>query len=99
MTDYIVCYDISDPRRLARVHRALKRQATPIQYSVFLLQGTERQLQDCLQKIELLIDRHTDDVRAYPLPQRGLRLSLGPSVMPGGTLWSELPAQWHAADE
>jgi len=32
---YLVCYDIRDPRRLHRVHRAMKGYGEPWQYSVF----------------------------------------------------------------
>ncbi len=33
---YVIAYDITDPRRLARVHRELREAAFPVQYSVFL---------------------------------------------------------------
>ena len=32
---YLIAYDIADPKRLSRVHRALKREGLPVQYSVF----------------------------------------------------------------
>ena len=84
MSDYIICYDIANPRRLARIHRALKKQALAVQYSVFLFSGTEVQLQRCLAQLQALMDERYDDIRAYPLPQRGLRLVLGASVLPDG---------------
>ena len=96
MNEYIICYDICDPKRLARIHRALKVQATALQYSVFLLTGTQAQLQRCLVQLERLMDPQCDDIRAYPLPKRGLRIVLGPRVMPEGVLWSALPASWQA---
>ena len=34
-TRYIVCYDISDPRRLRRVHKTMRGYGEPLQYSVF----------------------------------------------------------------
>ena len=33
---YLITYDISDKRRLQRVHRLLKSQAIAMQYSVFI---------------------------------------------------------------
>ena len=44
MSEYLVSYDICAPRRLVRVHRLLRREATALQYSVFLFSGSERQL-------------------------------------------------------
>lgn len=87
MSDYIICYDIANPRRLGRVHRALKRLATPLQYSVFLFTGSEQQLQRCLDQLESIIDSRADDLRAYPLPTRGLRYSQGTGAIPEGILW------------
>lgn len=99
MRDYIICYDIAHPRRLGRIHRALKKLATPVQYSVFLFTGSEEQLQRCLTQLQHLMDPHQDDIRAYPLPQRGLRLVLGPSVLPEGVLLSSLPADWQGTSQ
>lgn len=31
---HLVCYDIRDPKRLLRVHRFLRSQGFPLQYSV-----------------------------------------------------------------
>ncbi len=33
--EFIISYDIADPKRLSRIHRMLKRLAMPLQYSVF----------------------------------------------------------------
>lgn len=89
MREYIICYDITDPRRLGRIHRTLKKRALPVQYSVFWFTGTTEQLALCLASLEALMDPATDDIRAYPLPQRGLRLALGPGALPGGILWGQ----------
>ena len=88
---YIICYDICDPHRLGRIHRALKRQAIAVQYSVFLFSGTPDQLKCCMDELKELMDTRKDDIRAYPLPKRGLRLIFGPPVLPEGILWSGLP--------
>lgn len=96
MADYIICYDIANPRRLGRIHRALKKQALAVQYSVFLFSGTEEALQRCLAHLEGLMDAHQDDIRAYPLPQRGLRWVLGATVLPQGIVLGSLPADWQS---
>ena len=63
---WIIGYDITDPRRLGRVHRAMVNRATPIEYSIFLFIGDERQVAECLAAVDTLIDGKTDDVRCYP---------------------------------
>jgi len=43
-TCYIIAYDISDPKRLRRVHRTMRGYGDPLQYSVFrcILSPSER---------------------------------------------------------
>ena len=99
MTEYLICYDIGCPRRLGRIHRTLKRQAMALQYSVFLFSGTPQQLERCLTELERLMDKHEDDIRAYPLPARGLRLCQGKVLLPEGIYWSGLPQAWQSTPE
>lgn len=91
MPRFIVGYDISSPKRLARVHRAMMNFAAPIQYSIFLLEGTQAEMQRCLDRIRLLIDLKEDDVRCYQLPKRGFQCRLGKPVMPRGIIWTAFP--------
>lgn len=95
MTETLICYDIANPRRLGRVHRYLKRHACAVQYSVFLFTGTREQLERCLAQLEKLMEPKEDDIRAYPLPQRGYRLSVGKSTLPEGIHWAGLPPAWQ----
>ena len=94
MSDFLICYDITDPRRLARLHRFLKKRAAPLQYSVFLMTGDDRTLERCMNDAATLIDPVTDVLRAYPLPKRGLRARLGTPCLPPGIQWSGLPSAW-----
>ena len=96
-TDYVICYDICNPRRLGRIHRALPRRAMALQYSVFLFTGSPQQLQRCLDELETLMDKREDDIRAYPLPERGLRQRLGKPLLPSGIQLSGLPLAWQNA--
>jgi len=66
---YLVAYDISDPKRLTRVHRFLKERALALQYSVFVLEGSEELRQTVQRGIEARIDPVRDDVRMYALPE------------------------------
>lgn len=94
MTDYVICYDISHPKRLGRVFRFLKKCAVPLQYSVFLFTGDDRQLDRCLTQAAQFIDTKQDDLRAYPLPARGFKARLGKAALPEGIQWSGLPVAW-----
>ena len=96
MSEYLVSYDICQPRRLARVHRLLRQEATALQYSVFLFSGSDAQLDRLLDRIARLIEPKEDDVRAWPVPARGVRLRIGAPPLPAGIYWSALPAPWQA---
>lgn len=87
---WLVAYDITDKRRLARLHRFLKKRAVPVQYSVFYFEGSTVQLQRLLRDIAELIDASSDDVRAYPLPHDPQVSTLGRGSLPlTGVLLSE----------
>jgi len=89
---FVIGYDIASPRRLGRVHREILKHACPLEYSVFLLVGTERAKEACLAEMARLIDTDEDDVRCYPLPGRGLQVRIGRATLPQGIQWTGLPA-------
>lgn len=67
---FLVCYDIANVKRLSRVHRYLKSQGLPIQYSVFTVELTKKKLTTLLSALQALIHPREDDVRCYALPAR-----------------------------
>lgn len=68
---WLLAYDIADIKRLARVHRYIKKYAIPLQYSVFALQCHHRQIAAHMADLQTMINPSFDDVRAYCLPERG----------------------------
>jgi CRISPR-associated protein Cas2 len=82
--NWLIAYDIADPRRLARVHRYLKGHAIPVQYSVFVLHGNQIMLERVLSGIAERIAPHADDVRAYHLPNCCEVTMLGRQSFPEG---------------
>ncbi len=66
--NYLVCYDIRDPRRLTRVYKLLKGIGLHIQYSVFHCSLSWPNLLELKEKLKELIDENDDDIRIYPLP-------------------------------
>jgi CRISPR-associated protein Cas2 len=79
---WLVTYDIVEPRNLARVFKLLKKNGFPVQYSVFLVQGSAAQIGNLMVQIAKLIDAKADDVRAYRLPENGWTASLGAGILP-----------------
>ena len=68
---YLIGYDISDEKRLQKIHKKMVKYATPIQYSIFLLDGTRKELQICIDDILTILNKKQDDLRVYPLPMNG----------------------------
>jgi CRISPR-associated protein Cas2 len=66
--NYLICYDIRDEKRLARVYRTMKQVGAHIQYSVFHCRLTWPELLQLKGTLKALIKEDEDDVRVYPLP-------------------------------
>jgi CRISPR-associated protein Cas2 len=96
-SDFLIAYDITCPRRLARMHRYLTKVAVPIEYSVFFVTGEIGWIMDILAEAANMIDKRSDDLRCYPLPGRGLKTRLGRATLPQGVFYSDLPAAWMGA--
>jgi CRISPR-associated protein Cas2 len=83
---WLIAYDITDPRRLGRVHRYLKGEAVPIQYSVFATNTSANGIRRVRDALENKIDPRRDDVRIYLLPQSLDISHIGLSFLPEGLL-------------
>jgi CRISPR-associated protein Cas2 len=81
---HIITYDIGNPRRLRRIHRYLKKQAMPIQYSVFLIECDALQLKQVRDELEEMINPKQDDIRIYTLPLKPVIMTLGQQYMARG---------------
>jgi len=88
---WLVCYDIADPKRLARVHRCLRERAFQLQYSVFVLETDPKGLNALLRDLARLIAPRQDDIRCYPLRTRGSITSHGRRSLPEGVV-ARIPA-------
>lgn len=84
--NWIVAYDIREPRRLSRLHRHLKKVAIPLQYSVFLAHETRTGIEALVKEIEDIIETREDDVRIYRIPKRTELIFVGRKVLPDGIL-------------
>lgn len=90
---HLLCYDIADPKRLAKVHRHIKTHAIPVQYSVYLISLTPHKREELLKALNHLINPREDDIRLYPLPNTPHWSNWGKPILPDGlNLSSPLPS-------
>jgi CRISPR-associated protein Cas2 len=82
--NWLVSYDIADPRRLHRVHRLLSARAVPVQYSVFATRASSAKLGELRAELSRLIHRAEDDVRIYPIPEPAELVVYGRKAVPDG---------------
>lgn len=64
---YVVSYDIMEPKRLCRVHRAMKGFGEPIHYSVFRCDLTPKGRVEMVEALKDLIKRNEDRVMIIDL--------------------------------
>lgn len=74
---YLVCYDITDEKRLTKVYRFMKERGLHLQYSVFYCILTREELVELKNSLSKLIHPRYDDVRIYPLPKNALVAVVG----------------------
>lgn len=59
---YLVCYDVSDDRRLRRVFKTMRGWGDHLQYSVFRCELSRRELQELLAALDQEIHHSEDQV-------------------------------------
>lgn len=86
---YLVCYDISDDKRLARVAKTMRGYGERVQYSVFECQLNARDLARCRADLSKVIDHRKDQV---------IFVDLGPSEGRGDRVIVSLGRAYSAID-
>ncbi|HHW7506427.1 TPA: CRISPR-associated endonuclease Cas2 [Mannheimia haemolytica] len=89
--NYLIGYDITEPKRLQKVHQRLIKYATAIQYSVFLFEGTSNGLKNCLDDILEILDKKEDDLRVYIISKGLNQWQFGKPIFPEGIIWTGFP--------
>ena len=64
---FVVAYDICEPRRLRRVAKRLEQSAVRVQKSVFIFEGSRRELDAISADLMCLIDIAEDRIQAWPV--------------------------------
>ena len=77
--DFLICYDIADKKRVGKIGKLVERNALRIQRSVYFYeQVSKEELTFLIEKILILLDKETDDLRIYTIRNKGI--SLGEAV-------------------
>ena len=88
-TSYIVCYDISDDKRLRKVFQTMRNYGDHLQLSVFECQFTAMDLARCRAELAEIINHQEDQV---------LFVSLGPAEGRGDRVITALGRPYTAVD-
>ena len=65
MACFVLCYDISDKKRLQKLHRLVSNHLIQIQYSVYYGEVSTEDMDILIQNIQKIIHKTQDDVRVY----------------------------------
>ncbi|HOK47191.1 MAG TPA: CRISPR-associated endonuclease Cas2 [Bryobacteraceae bacterium] len=86
---WLAAYDVSDPKRLARVHNFLRGRMAAVQYSVFGGPLNAAGVRSVVGGLCGLIDFQEDDLRLYPLPECCEAAALGRCSLPEGVVLAD----------
>ena len=84
---FLICYDICDPKRLRRVHKTVRDVGTPVQFSVFLADLKQVELDTLIEKLSRLIEASEDKVNFYHLTAAKEKICLGLPALSGDVLF------------
>ncbi|SHK23684.1 MULTISPECIES: CRISPR-associated endonuclease Cas2 [Desulfatibacillum] len=66
----IVAYDITDPKRLAKVAKTMEDYGTRVQKSIFEVEADARIFFLMKKRLESIIDPKTDGIKYFPLCEK-----------------------------
>ena len=65
--NYLIAYDIREPKRLNRVHYFISKKAIALQRSVFFIKANPSEIKSITGGLLERADTQEDDIRLYPL--------------------------------
>ena len=73
--DYLICYDISDKKRVAKIAKKIEKKAFRIQKSIYLFDNaTKDELSELLDEVLKIFNKKQDDLRVYIIKDKGVKL-------------------------
>ncbi len=71
----MICYDISDVKRLGKIGKRVEKRALRIQKSIYLFDAaTKEELKELIDDVMKVFDEKKDDLRIYLIKDKGLHL-------------------------
>lgn len=73
--DFLICYDVSDEKRLKKIAKIIEQEAIRIQRSVYFYEQVDKKELNILIKSVLeVLDEKLDDLRIYTIKDKGIYL-------------------------
>jgi len=75
--DFLICYDISDKKRLQKIGKLVEKKALRIQKSIYLFdKATKDELNQLIENIMKVFDEKKDDLRIYEIKDKGIKMGI-----------------------
>lgn len=65
--NYLICYDICDPKRLRRIAKELEMMGIRVQYSFFELSIPDEMLNELVSRLKRIMNFNEDKLYVYPI--------------------------------
>lgn len=73
--DFLICYDIADEKRVAKIGKLIEKEALRIQRSVYFYEQVSKdELSVLVDRVLTLLDEEVDDLRIYTIRNKGIAL-------------------------
>lgn len=86
----LVIYDVRDPKRLRRTHKTMKAWGVALQYSVFRVRGTQREIERMRFELAQILEPEDALMIARLCDSCSRRVSIRGRALPG--LGEEVPS-------
>ncbi len=71
--NFVIAYDISDPKKLQKIAKIIEKRALRIQYSIYVyFDATQKDITSLLKEVTKIYDEKKDDIRVYKIKNVGL---------------------------
>jgi len=73
--NFLLCYDISDKKRLTKIAKIIEAESIRIQRSVYFYEKvTKKELNSLIDRVLAILDEKADDFRVYTIKNNGICL-------------------------